>query len=106
MDLITRYLQWIVIRQRKQDLVMHSQLLQTDIRTVEAQLDIKAYEVAKDCFPPISRACADVYADSLLYVKSGTINENNQGFLSSYQVSSKKCYLLLFQESLLYVSMQ
>ena len=32
MDLIT-YLQWIVIRQRKQELVMHSQLLQTDIRT-------------------------------------------------------------------------
>ena len=31
MDLIT-YLQWIVIRQRKQELVMHSQLLQTDIR--------------------------------------------------------------------------
>ena len=33
MDLIT-YLQWIVIRQRKQELVMHSQLLQTDIRIV------------------------------------------------------------------------
>ena len=52
MDLITGYLQWIVIRQRKQDLVMHSQLLQTDIRTVEAQWGIKAYEIAKD-FPPI-----------------------------------------------------
>ena len=48
MDLITRYLQWIVIRQRKQDLVMHSQLLQTDIRTVEAQWGKKAYEFAKD----------------------------------------------------------
>ena len=59
MDLITRYLQWIVIRQRKQDLVMHSQLLQTDIRTVEAQWGKKAYEVAKDFFPPISRACTD-----------------------------------------------
>ena len=50
MDLITGYLQWIVIRQRKQDLVMHSQLLQTDIRTVEAQWGKKAYEVAKDFF--------------------------------------------------------
>ena len=51
MDLITGYLQWIVIRQRKQDLVMHSQLLQTDIRTVEAKWGKKAYEVTKDFFP-------------------------------------------------------
>ena len=50
MDLITGYLQWIVIRQRKQDLVMHSQLLQTDIRTVEAQWGNTTYEVAKDFF--------------------------------------------------------
>ena len=47
MDLIT-YLQWIMIRQRKQELVMHSQLLQTDIRTVEAQWGKKALKTKTD----------------------------------------------------------
>ena len=92
MDLITGYLQWIVIRQRKQDLVMHSQLLQTDIRTVEAQWGKKAYEVAKHFFFQFLEPALKISSCPHRYL---ALSKIAIGLLNKSEITDEYTYLLV-----------